>query len=197
MELLFTNLYFLAMTVGSFLSVLLFFLGIKKLTQHAKNPHDPKNSLGGALVIMIGASLLFSLNTSVSLFTATLTNNQGHCFVVYEKGEKVDEINPNGGKCYNENGSELTPELKEKLEKSKGKSLEIMQKRIRIMFLCFQAIGLIYFIKAIFLLKSAAEGSTSMTYGKILTMLIFSSLVIDMPNTLEMIINTVKQATAT
>jgi hypothetical protein len=197
MEELFTNLYLLcANYIAGFLGALMMFIAIFKLVEHGKNPNDPKNKLSVALVIMIGGALLTNVNSSISMFTATLTNNQGHCFVVYEAGEKVDEINPNGGKCYDQDGADLSPELLEKLEKSGSNSLEIMKKRVRILFTCFSAIGLIFFIKSIFLLKAVAEGSSGTTYGKVLTMMIFSTLVMDMNSTMSLIIETVKQSTA-
>lgn len=197
MELLFTNLYLLcANYIAGFLGILMMYIAILKLVAHGKNPNDPKNKLSAALVIMIGGALLTNINGSISMFTATLTNNQGHCFVVYEAGEKVEEINPNGGKCYNQDGADLSPEMLKKLEENEGKSLDIMKKRVRILFTCFSAIGLVYFIKSVFLLKSVAEGTNSSTYGKVLTMMIFSTLVMDMNNTLSMILETVKQSTA-
>jgi hypothetical protein len=197
MEELFTQLYLLcANYIAGFLGALLMFLAIFKLVEHGKNPNDPRNKLSVALVIMIAGSLLTSLNSSISMFTATLTNNQGHCFVVYQEGEMVEEINPNGGKCYDQDGSDLSPEMLKKLEEKEGKSLEIMKKRVRILFTCFSAIGLIYFIKAVFLLKDVAEGSSSTTYGKVLTMMIFSTLVMDLNNTMSIILATVKQSTA-
>ncbi|SGZ00405.1 Putative uncharacterized protein [Moritella viscosa] len=197
MELLFTNLYLLcANYISLFLGSLMMFIAIYKLVEHGKNPNDPRNKLSTALVIMIGGALLTNINASVSMFTATLTNNEGHCFVVYQDGEKVEEINPNGGNCYNQDGADLSPDLLKRLEESGSNSLEIMKKRVRILFSCFSAIGLIYFIKSVFLLKSVAEGSNNTTYGKVLTMMIFSTLVMDMNNTLSIIIETVKQSTA-
>ena len=197
MEELFTNLYLLcANYIADFMGALMMFIAIFKLVEHGKNPNDPRNKLSVPLVIMIGGALLSNVNSSISMFTATLTNNQGHCFVVYEEGEKVDEINPNGGNCYDQDGADLSPEMLKKLEEKEGQSLEIMKKRVRILFTCFSAIGLIYFIKAVFLLKAVAEGSSGTTYGKVLTMMIFSTLVMDMNNTMSIVLETVKQSTA-
>jgi hypothetical protein len=196
MELIAINTYMLSYYIGLMLGIVMFLVGIKKLIEHSKNPNDPRNGLGGVLVVMIGASLLFGLQSTISMTASTLTGSEGHCFIYSDKVTQRgggDSLNKHPSSCFDPKNSEITDTLRKKLEdEGKTAALENLDKKITILFTVFQAIGLIYFIKAIFLLKSAAEGQNSTTYGKILIMLIFSSLVIDMPNTMQMLLDTAK-----
>lgn len=191
------NLYQLSHYVGIFLGSILFLVGIKKLIEYSKNQNDPRNSLGGVLVMMIGASMLWSLQSSISLATNTLTNNN-HCFVLSKDNEDMgNNINKHDGECFNAKNSEITEELRADFEdKGRGEALKDLLAKMNVYFKMLQAIGLIYFIKGIYMLKAAAEGTGNTTYGKILVVIIASSLVLDLPNTLNMIVNTVKEATA-
>lgn len=191
------NGYQLSHYIGIFLGSIMFMIGIKKLIEYSKNPNDPRNGLGSVLVMMIGASMLWSLQSSISLMTNTLSNNN-HCFVMSKNSEDIgNSINKHDGECFNAKNSEITQDLSSKLEKDgKTASLEILTRKINVFVKVLQTVGLIFFIKSIFLLKSCAEGSSGVTYGKVLTMLIASSLVLDMPNTLQMIINTAKEVSA-
>lgn len=199
------NLYKLAYLFGLVLGTVMYLIAIKKLIEHSKNPNDPRNGLGSVLVLFIGASMLWSLQSSINLFSNTF-NGTGSSFCVYndnlearsDEAEKSEDLNKHGAECFNAKNSDITADLRDKLEqKGATESLELLQSKMQSFFYIIQALGLIYFIKAIFLLKSASEGSNSVTYGKCIIMLIMSSLVMDMPDTLQIIINTFKQMQAT
>ncbi|KTF12219.1 hypothetical protein [Pseudoalteromonas sp. H105] len=191
------NLYTLSHYVGIFLGSIMFLVGIKMLITYSKNPNDPRNSLGGVLIIFIGASMLWSLQSSISLVTNTLTNNN-HCFVLSKDSEDMsNNINKHNGECFNAKNSEITAELRADFEdKGRGEALGELLAKINVYMKVLQAIALVYFIKGIFLLQSIAKGTGNATYGQALIMIIAASLILDLPNTLEMLINTVKQATA-
>lgn len=194
------NLYKLAYYFGLVLGTVMFLIGIKKLIEHSKNPNDPRNGLGSVIVLFIGASMLWSLQSSINLFSNTF-NGTGSSFCVYDNNfEGVDDadLNKHGAECFNAKDSDITADLRDKLEqKGATASLEELNKKIQGFFYVIQSLGLIYFIKGIYQLKAASEGSGSSTFGKSLIMIIMSSLVMDMPDTLEIIINTFKQMQAT
>jgi hypothetical protein len=186
------NLYQLSSLVGFFLGSIMFLAGIKALTAYSKNPNDPRNTLGSVLIMMIGASMLWSLQNTISLATNTLSNNS-HCFVLSES----ETINHNAGDCFDAKNSEITEDLRTELEaKGKTEALSKLLAKMNVYFKVLQAIGLIYFIKGIYLLKTIAQGSGNTTYGQVLIILISSSLVLDLPNTLQMIVNTAKEITS-
>ncbi|OEG74159.1 hypothetical protein BEL05_00740 [Shewanella colwelliana] len=184
--------YELTYYVGLALGIVLFLHGIKKLTLYAKNPNDPRNSLGSVLAVMIGASLLFGLQSSINMAVVTVNSSStGHCFMNNETG---NSINKHDAECFDASNSEITKDMRDLIEeRSTTKALETFNKKAHNFFLIMQFVGLVYFVKAIFLFKAAAEGTSNTTYGKIIIMLISSSLIIDMPNTLQMLLNTAKE----
>lgn len=190
------NLFKLSYYFGLVLGTVMFLIGIRKLVEHSKNPNDPRNSLGSVLVLFIGASMLWSLQSSINLFSNTF-NSTGSSFCVYDKNfEGVDnaDLNKHGAECFNARDSEITSDLRDELEqRGATTALETLNNKIQSFFYIIQSIGLIYFIKGIFLLKGASEGSNSTSYSKCLIMLITSSLVIDLPDTMNIVINTFKQ----
>lgn len=191
------NLYELSHYIGLFLGTIAFMVGIKMLMAYSKNPNDPRNSLGGVLVVFISASLLWGLQSSISLATNTLTNNN-HCFVMSKNSEDMgNNINKHGGECFNAKSSEITQELRQDFEnKGRSDALEKLLAKINVYFKVLQAVGLVYFIKGLFLLVNIAKGTGNATYGQALIMVISSSLILDLPNTINMILNTVKESVA-
>ena len=191
------NLYELSHYIGLFLGTIAFMIGIKMLMAYSKNPNDPRNSLGGVLVVFISASLLWGLQSSISLATNTLTNNN-HCFVMSKNNEDMgNNMNKHGGECFNAKSSEITQELRQDFEnKGRSDALEKLLAKINVYFKVLQAVGLVYFIKGLYLLVNIAKGTGNATYGQALIMVISSSLILDLPNTINMILNTVKESVA-
>jgi hypothetical protein len=195
-EKLVTSIFMLSYVVGLILGTVLFFASIKRMLAHSKNPNDPRNSIGGAVVIMIGASLLFSLQSSIGIATNTLTGAGGYCFNYHDKVNVKNvssDFKSDSATCFDASTSEITSALRDKLNSSGNvTAIEELNRKLTLLFTAFQAIGLIYFIKGIYLLKGVSEGRSDLTYGKVLMMIIFSSLVIDMPNTINILIETAK-----
>lgn len=187
--------YELTYYVGLALGIVLFLHGIKKLMLYAKNPNDPRNSLGSVLGVMIGASLLFGLQSSINMAVVTVNSSStGHCFVNNETG---NSINKHDAKCFNTDNSEITKDMRDLIEeRSTTEALENFNKKASNFFLIMQFVGLVYFVRAIYEFKAVSDGQSNTTYGKIIIMLISSSLVIDMPNTLQMLLNTAKEFTS-
>lgn len=187
--------YELTYYVGLALGIVLFLHGIKKLMLYAKNPNDPRNSLGSVLGVMIGASLLFGLQSSINMAVITVNSSStGHCFVNNETG---NSINKHSAECFNSDNSEITKDMRDLIEeRSTVEALENFNKKASNFFLIMKFIGLVYFVRAIYEFKAVSDGQSNTTYGKVIIMLISSSLVIDMPNTLQMLLNTAKEFTS-
>ena len=181
--------------IGLLLGFFMFFAAIKRLLSHSKNPNDPRSSLGGVLILMIGFGALSSLQSSLSIGISTMNGGeQGHCFIYHNSVKKRGEsFSPNQAECFDAKNSELTSGFREKLENSgKAQAVIKLMEKVNILFTILQGIGLAYFIKAIYTIKAIVEQTSQSTYGSVFIMLAVSSLVIDMPNTLNMIINTAK-----
>lgn len=201
-EKLITVIFKLTFLIGVFLGSFMFLAGIKKLLENSKNPNDPRNSLGSVVVLLLGASLLFSLQDSIGIATNTLLGNEGFCFNYADKinvSATSLKFKNEGASCFDAGNSDITKTMIDKLD-SEGntKAIEELKNKITILFSVMQVIGLIYFIKGIYMLKSIAEGTggQQLTYGKALLVIIFSSLAIDLPNTLDILLEEAKKMSA-
>lgn len=184
-------IYILVRTMGVLLGAILAFLGIKKLVDYAQDQRNPKNSPISAIVIFFAAGLLLNLNQTMSLVINTIQDGTGqnYCFYAQTTGETPFGNNTS---CFND-AMQVTDDLAARLKNETGteESVNKLKEKLRLLFTLFQIIGVIYFIKGIYMLKEASEGSQQTGYGKILLMILASALVIDMPHTIDMLINTI------
>jgi hypothetical protein len=173
--------YILVRTFGVLLGAILAFLGIKKLVDYSQDQRNPKNSPVSAIVIFFAAGLLLNLNQTMSLVINTIQDGKDNSYCFYAK-TSGDSPFGNGGSCFSDAMS-LTKELAEKLKNESGteESVNKLKEKLRLLF-----------IKGIYMLKEASEGSQQTGYGKIILMIFASALVIDMPHTIDLLINTIQ-----
>lgn len=188
---LFGGAYILIRVAGFLSGLILAFLGLKKLIDYAGDSRNPKNSPLSSLIMFFAAGLLLNINASLSVFINTLNNSGGYCFYGDLSGNS-DTIFGNNSSCFAEAKS-ITKDLANELQKQteNTESVKKLEEKLRMLFTLFQLVGLIYFIKGIYMLKAASEGSQQASYMKILFMIIASCLVIDMPHTIKILINTI------
>tara|TARA_B100000073_G_C23726841_1_gene569530 strand:- start:247 stop:909 length:663 start_codon:yes stop_codon:yes gene_type:complete len=187
-----TSVYILIRTIGVLMGAILAFMGIKKLVDYAQDQRNPKNSPISAIVIFFAAGLLLNLNQTMSMVINTVQGNVGDSYCFYAETTRDNPFG-NNTSCFND-AMQLTEELAQKLKNENGaeESVQKLKEKLRLLFTLFQVIGVIYFIKAIYMLKEASEGSQQTGYGKIILMIFASALVIDMPHTIDMLINTIQ-----
>ncbi|QPH48330.1 hypothetical protein IZU98_18340 [Pseudomonas fulva] len=139
------------------------------------------------LVYILVGTILMSLTTSISVFGNTLFKAGDFCFVVAE-----GSIN-NG--CMNTEVSGLTGELKARVEKlSSGNTAEQFLQNIQIIIGIFQIIGFIYFAIGAYGLAQVANGSSKENgYGKPIITMFASALIVDIPHTAQMAIDTLER----
>ncbi len=188
--------YALVFFISVFLGIFMLYKGITKMMSFSKNPNDPRNSVSSIIVLFVGASLLVNVHGIVNIMSSTLNGTNGYC-AIYEDVIDVgvgmgDQLMPVSGDCFEANTSGLTAELRQSLDGDNAAKEKLMHK-INILFGILQVVGLAYFVKGIYTLKQISEGNNQTTYGQVILMLIMSSLVIDMPNTLEIIQETITQ----
>lgn len=187
-----TSVYILIRTIGVLMGAILAFLGIKKLVDYAQDQRNPKNSPVSAIIMFFAAGLLLNLNQTMSMVINTVQGGSGESYCFYAE-TNMDNPFGNSSSCFND-AMQLTEELAQKLKNENGAeaSVQKLKEKLRLLFTLFQVIGVIYFIKAIYMLKEASEGSQQTGYGKIILMIFASALVIDMPHTIDMLINTIQ-----
>ena len=187
----FGAIYILIRVGAFFAALLLAFFGIKKLVDYATDNRNPKNSPMSSLVMFLASGLLLNVDASLSIMINTITQSGDYCYYGDLSGVSESPLG-NNSSCFAEAKTitaDLTNQLKKQNENTE--SIEKLQEKLRMLFTIFQLVGLIY------MLKAASEGAQQASYGKILMMIIASAAVIDMPHTIDILINTITEILAT
>ena len=139
------------------------------------------------LVYILVGTILMSLTTSISVFGNTLFKAWYFCFVVAEGS--IDNA------CMNTEVSGLTGELQSRVEKlSSGSTAKQFMQNIQIIIGIFQIIGFIYFAIGAYGLAQVANGSSKENgYGKPIITMFASALIVDIPHTAQMAIDTLER----
>lgn len=183
-------IYGLIFYVGVILAIIFILQGLLKLLNNAKNPNDPRNSIKGAMLAILAGAILTNIHQSTSLVINTVTGGTT-CFIGADQSLS-DSIKRGltSDSCFNPENSEITKSFRERLTSNNTDGWEEFKKRIAIFFAVIQTIGLFYFLKSVALLKSAGDGNNNASYGKILIMMAFSAIAMDMLGFLNLFINT-------
>jgi hypothetical protein len=183
--------------ISLILGIFLFFTGINRLLAYGKNPQDPKNSIGGTVVVFFAVGVLFNAHGLINVITHTISGNDGYCAIyaddLWVTNGPDDIMTPTDGECFNAETSDITKSLREHVNSNNDAAATKLMKKLNILFGILQVVGFCYFIKGIYTLKQIAEKSSQATYGQVILMLIMSSLVMDMPNTLDILRETVEK----
>lgn len=180
--------------IASIAGVVFVFQGILKLIGNAKNPNDPKNSLNAAMLAFIAGALLTNTYGTANIVIKSVTGTDSFCF--NQRDAMTGEIKlPTASDvgCFDAQNSELTENLRERLTSEGSDSWDQFKDRFEIFLGVIQVIGMYYFIKSIFLLKTVADGRGDTGYGKILIMMLFSSIAMDLGNFITIVVNTINE----
>lgn len=136
--------------------------------------------------ILVGVIMMNS-SESLSVFGATLFNAEKFCLVI-DDGRINDS-------CMSTELVGVTGELKSRIEKlSSGSTAEIFMDKIQVIIGIFQIIGLIYFLVGAYGLVQVANGSSKENgYGKPIVTMFASALIVDIPHTMQMAIDTLEK----
>lgn len=139
------------------------------------------------LVYVIVGAILMNITLAIGVFGNTYFKAGEFCFVVSEGA-----INDG---CMNKEVSGLTGETKARLEKlSSGSTAEQFLDNFQIIIGIFQIIGLIYFAVGTYGLAQVANGSSKESgYGKPIITMFASALIVDIPHTAQMAIDTLEK----
>ncbi|EOA5670036.1 hypothetical protein ACEPU1_31000 [Pseudomonas aeruginosa] len=146
-----------------------------------------KMGKGVPMIHIIVGTILMNLTIAIGVFGNTYFKAGDFCFVVSE-----GTIN---NACMNTEVSGLTGELKSRVEKlSSGSTAEQFMQNIQIIIGIFQIIGFIYFAIGAYGLVQVANGSSKENgYGKPIITMFASALIVDLPHTAQMAIDTLEK----
>ena len=139
------------------------------------------------LIYIIVGTILMNITLAIGAFGNTYFKAGDFCFVVSDGA-----IN---NACMNTEVSGLTGELKARIEKlSSGGTAEKFLENIQIIIGLFQIIGLIYFSIGAYGIAQVANGSSKDGgYGKPIITMFASALIVDIPHTAMMAIETLEK----
>ena len=148
---------------------------------------DGKMGKSVPLIYVIVGAVLMNVTLAIGVFGNTYFKAGDFCFVVSEGA-----IN---NACMNTEVSGLTGELKARIEKlSSGGTAEKFLENIQIIIGLFQIIGLIYFSIGAYGIAQVANGSSKDGgYGKPIITMFASALIVDIPHTAMMAIETLEK----
>lgn len=159
-----------------------FISGAYKLTLIAVE--DKKVGKSVPLVYLIVGAVLMDITLAIGVFGNTYFKAGDFCFVVSDGA-----IN---NACMNAEVSGLTGETKARLEKlSSASTAETFMQNVQIIIGMFQIIGLIYFAVGAYGIAQVSNGSSKENgYGKPIITMFASALIVDIPHTAQMAIDT-------
>lgn len=164
---------------------IVFISGAYKLTLIAEQGSKVGKSV--PLIYIIVGTILMNITLAIGAFGNTYFKAGDFCFVVSDGA-----IN---NACMNTEVSGLTGELKARIEKlSSGGTAEKFLENIQIIIGLFQIIGLIYFSIGAYGIAQVANGSSKDGgYGKPIITMFASALIVDIPHTAMMAIETLEK----
>lgn len=148
---------------------------------------DGKMGKGVPLVYVIVGVVLMNITLAIGVFGNTYFKAGDFCFVVSEGA-----IN---NACMNTEVSGLTGETKARLEKlSSSSTAEQFMQNVQMIIGILQVIGFIYFAVGTYGLAQVANGSSKESgYGKPIITMFASALIVDIPHTAMMAIDTLEK----
>ena len=145
--------------------------------------------LSVAIMVLAGA-LLMNTDTALSTFGNTFFDKSGSanvCYIVEESGLS--------NSCFSNEMSGLSGQLKNRIEKSSGAATsELFISKVKIILGILQLIGFVYFCVGVYGLVEVSRGSNKDGgYGKSITTMLASSLIVDLPHTMQNAMNTLEK----
>lgn len=160
------------------------------LKMKAASDNTGQNSNKSIIYIsLLAGVLMMNSSSTLSTYIATLLgSDSGHCFV-------LDSTQSAAENCWSAESSGLTGKLKNRVEKlSNSEVAATFMKNINIIVGMLQVIGFIYFFVGVYGLVQVSNGSSrDGGYGKPIVTMIASALIVDIPHTAEMAINTLEK----
>lgn len=145
-----------------------------------------KNGISVCYVGVFAGFFIMNVESWFSVFSATFFNSDGICYQIAKNA--ID------ASCFSTELSGLTGEALTRIEKlSNGGTARILLENFQIIIGIFQIIGTIYFAVGANGLKEVANGSAQNGYGKPIVTMFASALIVDVPHTVMMAINTLEK----
>ncbi|MEZ9617614.1 hypothetical protein AB4264_18260 [Vibrio sp. 10N.261.55.B8] len=187
---LIANAYSMVTWVAVLLGLISMFLGLKKLKDYGDNQNQKKVGFTPVILLIVG-SVLMSYSQMISVFSVSfLGEESGFCFGLEDAVDSATEFSSN---CWDGSGADMiSPELKEKLDSEEQKTIGMW---IDSAAYTLQLLGLIWFIKTMWYIKSKEENGNendNPNYFRVVGSLIFCTACLNPIATTEMLKATIE-----
>lgn len=199
-EELIINMFSLTQTMAFVVGLYLMISFFSTVKRRADAPGDQSASTSKILLILFTATFLLNLNVVINTMTTTITGTDAYCFglapaLSTDTSTAMGPMNSSGltsnANCFKPESSEITEAIRAKLDPSTTSTADLLSYLSLVMGLV-QFLGLVFFIKAILMIRQIGQGQGQVGPGKVIIALIFSALIIDLPHTMEMLSYTIK-----
>ncbi|WPO30867.1 hypothetical protein REH59_04250 [Pseudomonas sp. BO3-4] len=141
---------------------------------------------GAPAIYILAGVVMMNVSPSLSVITNT--------YFKVDFCTMIDESQSVSSSCFKDEISGLTGPLKERITRlSSDSTAQAFMQNIEIIIGIFQVIGFIYFLTGAYGLTQVANGSAQHGYGKPIITMTASALIVDIPHTATMFIDTLHQ----
>ncbi|MFA0464440.1 MULTISPECIES: hypothetical protein [unclassified Vibrio] len=185
------QIYTLITYIATAMGLGLMILGGVKMKKRADNPNDVKTFPMSIVVTFLVGAMMFNFSQTSNTFIKTfLGDSANYCMIALET-QVAGEIPKEG--CWDASQSEALNEVIAKANSmNDANTTEQIRNNAKLFFMVFQTLGFVFFLKGLYTLKLASEGTQNKTYGEAFTLIFFSTLAINLPNTIELVQSTLE-----
>lgn len=197
-ETVIANLFWATTQIGRIIGMIVLIAGFYRMRMKAEmGPNGNISTTSIFVYIAVGFMMLSFSSTLGSLIATflgqTSTTGAGACFILNDSVTGGRSTLDNGS-CWNASSSELTGTLMDRVTKmSSASTAQEFLANINVIIGLFQLIGFIYFFVGMHGLVAVSKGSARNGYFKPLVIIIASALIVDLPHTAEIFLNTLKK----
>ncbi|KWT09188.1 hypothetical protein [Pseudomonas savastanoi] len=148
-------------------------------------------SKGRAIALIFVGFLMFSGSSTVNTMMHTIRGDgTGMCFV--SDSQLISKLSSSSG-CWDTATSEINGVLKDRILAQDSDAKTKFLENLKTIVFLFQCLGVIYFFLGLNGLKKIADGSKGDSHWKHLWTIVFSVLIIDLPHTATVFIDTLQK----
>lgn len=186
------NLFWATTQIGRLIGICVLMAGFYRMRLKAEMGPNGNISQTSIYIYVIVGFLFISFSSTLSSLVATFLGDSGSaCFIL---NDAIEKATLNSGTCWDASSSELTGTLMDRVTKmSSASTAQEFLDNIRVIIGLFQLIGFIYFFVGLYGLVQVSKGTARNGYFKPIIIIVASTLIVDLPHTAEMFLNTLKE----
>ena len=193
-ETIIANMFWATTKLGQIIGMITLIAGFYRMRMKAEMGPNGNITTTSIFVYIAVGFMLLSFSSTLGSVIATLLGDDGSACFILNDSVTGGMVTLNNGNCWDASSSELTGTLMDRVTKmSSASTAQEFLDNIKVIIGLFQLIGFIYFFVGMHGLIAVSKGSARNGYFKPLVIIIASALIVDLPHTAEMFLNTLKK----